>query len=150
MKIFANFAKLLNLWRSLPGDLTYRWRSVLFKHGPNLHRKYSTLIFNSFYVSIVLTVKFKNSIRVNKTITSILTKYCQCSTFLNILSNNNEIDGRFDAKPSKELAFAKPVPRKLQSQLSNSMVVYIMQECTFEGQTFQIPLVRSDAKSSTN
>lgn len=112
--------------------------------------KYSTLIFNSFYVSIVLTVKFKNSIRVNKTITSILTKYCQCSTFLNILSNNNEIDGRFDAKPSKELAFAKPVPRKLQSQLSNSMVVYIMQECTFEGQTFQIPLVRSDAKSSTN
>lgn len=150
MKIFANFAKLLNLRRSLPGDLTYRWRSILFKHGSNLHDKYSRLVFNSFYVSIVLTVKFKKSIRVSKTITSILTKYCQCSSFLNILSNNNEIDGRFDAKPSKELAFAKLVPRKLQSQLSNSMVVYIMQECTFEGQAFQIPFVRSDAKSNTN
>lgn len=76
MKIFANFAKLLNLQRSLPGDLTYRWRSILFKHGSNLHDKYSRLIFNSFYVSIVLTVKFKKSIRVSKTIASILTKYC--------------------------------------------------------------------------
>lgn len=138
MKILANFAKLLR--RTF--DVVYQviWPIVGVPFYSNMVLIFIINIQDSYlipFISIVLTVKFKKSIRVNKTITSILTKYRQCSSFLNILSNNNDIDGRFDAKPSKELAFVKPVPRKLQSQLSNSMVVYIMQDVHSKDRRFK-------------